>query len=432
MKRILLWVGLLAHCSLLSQHFDFQTTRADYLEAFTTGNNEIYIADSVRCFQYNEAAGALVPQLREYPLEHNGRGEVTKKLIEYWDAATETYANQELVSRSFDEKGVLIEEIKEQKTAEAAGFSNYVRIRYSRNFASLSEVTTQEEWDGADWVMQSRELYEYQDGIHPTSFTFQQWTGTDWINQFRSFTNYDDNNVAISTLFQLWQNDDWQNGNRTFIAYDSLGQLSVTEREIWSVVDTNWVTSSREVQQYENGENVETREEIYEDFSNTWLPQTRILKSYDADSRLYQTVSQTYFNESWVNIFKNTSIYDHVGNLTQLTGELWVEENWRLQNKCEFYYALFTSVSTSSDVAPLECIYMNPVGQHATFECVGLADYDTALLRIFNMTGQLVHHREVTNDKQFTIYETLPSACYQVLIQTEQGIVFNKKIIVAQ
>lgn len=433
MKRTLLWSWLLVSvCSLQAQYFDYQKIRNNQPDQIRLRSGEIFIADSVRCFQYNEALNDVVPQLREYALENNDQGEVTRKLVEYWDVTALEYLQREMILRNFNSNGDLIEEIKQIVSDGSDDFVNSTRVSYILNGAANPNETIHEEWDGEKWRLQSRELYEYQAGVRPTLFTFQLYENDAWQNQFRSFTNYDEMGKEASTLFQTWNDGVWLNGNRTFLEYDSTGQLAQTNREFWDVMAEEWLLSSREVQVYQFGQNTETRDELYQDFTESWLPQQRALKFYDEAGNLFQVTRQTYFNDDWVNVFKNISIYDENGNLIRAVGELWVEDDWRTQNSCDFYYSLFVTNVQDVLTTQLDCTYANPFLTGSSFDCMGLVEMQTAQLRIFNTQGQQIHYQDITNADNFNINKKMPTGLYQIVIQTERGIVFSEKIFVTQ
>lgn len=430
MKKTLLWsICLLIANVFYAQQFDYQSIKNNHEATIEFRNGEIFIADSVLCFQYDETSADVVPQLREYALATNDQGEVTEKLVEMWSTATNSYRDKQLFLRSFSGQNRLVEEITKVANNGAANFTNHSRIRFTRNAANNPTEVIREEWAGS-WILKSRELYEYQNGIRPTLFTFQTYENGNWVNNFRAFTNYNTGGKIASTLFQTWTDNNWLNGNRTFLSYNDDGQLILTNREIWDASITDWQLSSREIHVYQFGQNTETRDELYQDFDESWTPLSRKLKFYDDAGNLFQVTSQNYLNEDWVNVFKQISIYDENTNLSRSVGELWINQAWRTQNSCDFFYSLFVTNIRDLFEEQVTCKFANPMVTGSTFNCNGLSDMHDVSLRIFNLQGQQVHHQNIKNSDYFNINTKLPFGLYQVVLQTAQGIVFSKKVLV--
>ncbi|MFK7936318.1 MAG: T9SS type A sorting domain-containing protein [Saprospiraceae bacterium] len=430
MKNTLLWSLFLFSSYLLSaQTFDYQKIRKSQPDRVELRSGETFIVDSVLCFRYNEVLDGVVPELREYVLEINDQGEVTRKVVEYWDVAANQYLEREQVLRTFAGNGELIELVTQTVSDGSDNFINLNRTRFMRNAAGNPEEIVHEVWDN-NWQLESRELYEYEAGDRPSLFTFQMYENGAWQNQFQSFTNYNSDNKIASTLFQTWDNGVWQNGNRTFLSYDENGALILTNREVWNVSAGDWQLSSRQIQVYQFGINTEIRDELYQDFSDSWIPQQRELRFYDEAGNLFQSTKQTYLNEAWLNVFNNISIYDENGNLTRLIGQLWVEEDWRTQNTCDFYYSLFVTNVRNILQEQISCTYANPFKTGNAFNCAGLAEMQTAQLSIYNTQGQQVYYQNITYTDNFLINKKMPIGLYQIVIQTERGIVFSEKLFI--
>lgn len=429
MKKTLLWsIYLFFAATISAQTFDYQQIRNTQPDRIEMRSGEIFIVDSVLCFQYDEATAAVVPQLREYALATNDQGEVTEKLVEFWNTATNTYDNKQRFLRSFDSRGNLAEEVMQVATNNSFDFENSTRIRFTLNAVNNPTEVIREEWAGS-WVLQSRELYEYQNGIRPTLFTFQRYENGNWVNNFRTFTNYNTDGKIASTLFQTWTENNWLNGNRTFLSYNDNEQLTLTNREVWNASASDWQLSSREVQVYQFDRNTETVDELYQDFDETWLPQSRKLKFYDDNGNLFQVTSQNYLNGEWINIFKQLSIYDDNNNLTRSVGELWVNNNWRTQNSCDFFYSLFVTSVKDVFTEKMTCHFANPLQGEGVFHCDQLSSMEDVQVRVFNLQGQEVYRQSIINSDYFNINTTLPLGIYQVVVQTANGIVFSEKVM---
>lgn len=432
MKKALLW-GM---CLFLVGTIDAQTTKFDYREnlkkhrsTIDFRNGEIYIVDSVHCFQYNETIQDVVPQLREYSLATNQDGEVTTRLIEFWNVETNTFRDRHQVLRAFDNQGKLSEEILQLANNGSSTFENSTRTRYNRNVAGNPSQIIHEVWNNGNWESKTRELYEYQSSIKPTLFIFQEYENGNWVNSFRVFTNYNQQGKIASSLFQLWQSEGWVNGNRTFETYNNQGQQTLSIREGWNADLNDWVQSSRIVYEYQFGRNNEVRTELFQDFDESWIPQSRELKFYDDQGNNSQTTAQNYLNEEWINVFNTILVYDAEQNLSRSVGELWVNNAWRTQNSCDYFYTLFTTDVQDIFAAHLACNFPNPFPIGNTFHCTGLEQLGVTQLNIYSMEGKLVYRQDVTNNTDFQINPSLPMGLYQVVMHNEKGLVFSKKIV---
>jgi len=68
------------------------------------------------------------------------------------------------------------------------------------------------EWNGSQWVNQSRGNFKYDSRENQEYEFWELWNGVDWIASWRSFYSYNSSNLTSNAYAEIWYNENWVPG----------------------------------------------------------------------------------------------------------------------------------------------------------------------------------------------------------------------------
>jgi hypothetical protein len=222
----------------------FQNTFRTDLRYDNAGRRDTVIAEI-----WNSDAGMWV-DFRRSSFEYDSNGNDTLEVVESWDIINQTWENFRRFQRMYDSQNRLDLVRRESWNGNTSTWENDQRIDVS--YPSDSQVQTRQTWDGS-WVNEERQTaYLNGDTLSDSTLT-EDWDGSNWINNSRSdifYTTHESTQKIERVVLQDWDdgNQEWRNDNRVRFSYTSIIPVELArfeaQRTGGSDVRLTWQTAS--------------------------------------------------------------------------------------------------------------------------------------------------------------------------------------------
>ncbi len=178
-----------------------------------------------------------------------------------------------------------------------------------------------EMWDNGAWINSNLTSYTYS-GDLLQSIIYQGWSEGAWANLNKSVYTYDANGYTATMMYQLWNGSAWENIYELLFTVDVQG--NTTEIIQQSLIEGQWVKSSKTVYTYQDGKVMTTT--FYSWLAPDWVSYYRITNTYSGGN-LISSLGESYSNGTWQTTGKDTYTYDASNNNTQHLFSLWINES---------------------------------------------------------------------------------------------------------
>jgi hypothetical protein len=214
--------------------------------------------------------------------EYNPQGRIASIIVEDWDGgAWEPYEKIEII---YSPEGSFSEMI--EYVWFGGVWEEDYRMRWVRENGLLTQFLA-EYWDGEEWVVESQQMYEYDNDGNNTVVLFRSYDEFDevWENQMRFLYSYDAAGNRTESITQFWDEDeeDWMNFMRTVYTHDTRGNTTQSILYIWFASDETasrmtgqWFHTSRNSYLYDGNDNRLMM--VWESWDGqAWVPSYRYL-----------------------------------------------------------------------------------------------------------------------------------------------------------
>lgn len=284
---------------------------------------------------------------------------------------------------------------------------------YNAN-VKITETLTQQNNNG--WDDASRILYTYNGNGYEEDRTYQNYSNNMWVNLLKSEHTYDGNGNITQTISYLWDSNNslWMQSDRTISTY--MGNVVVEELfEYYDELGGSWLTNGRTVYTL-NGNNQHETQTDQEWVNGGWMDDEKIQITYNGngDIALTEKFDWNDNTNSWDPASKNDYIYNNDMQLYQTISQAWINNSWLNVGRFTHTYGPYQSVEELG-VNRLH-VYPNPASDIIT---VNLENTGQSIATIFNAEGKVVD-RQVLSGKINTLpLGRLPIGNY--FIQLMQG-----------
>ena len=431
-EQILILFSCFFSLNLLGQAPDIQTV----IQNHQTKSNrvherdaDVFIVDSVYCYQRDQATGQDIPVSRVYNLEYSDMGLVFEDLLQTYDAVNQTWVNSQYTTKTFDGNDELIENLVE--TWDGSDWVNSTRTLNTINTLGDVEEVLNQTWDNGAWVNVDRNVFTYDMSNNNDKLLYDIWSGTDWEPDFQIFFAYNTENQRVASIFQKYLNGSYVNINRTFISYfDNTDLISEESAEVWDATNSEWLSSSRLSFDYDSEGNQLSR------LREAWNAQEEIYvnaeiteDTYSSEGYNAATVNKTWNGTDWVNNNLIQRTFDEDGNLKIFRFSFWQNDAWVEASHCEFFCTLIFVDNVDNQEKVDQCSIPNPFLPGQYISCTKSSNYEQLQLEIIDPNGKTVLVQPLD---QFIDGSKLQNGWYIFQIKKENLPIQTEKIIVQQ
>ncbi len=281
------------------------------------------------------------------------------------------FINLDKRSFTYDVQNNLIEEIYQFWAGEIWDNRTRSTMGYNNNFVI---ETTNDDWNGFEWVKNNQRLYEYDENNNETLEVLNYWSGTNWDYHMRQISNYNSNNLITEFIWDEYFGNGWSHLEKNIYTYDT--QNLIEDKKLhWETFE--WDTSSR------------------------------IIYFYNSNEKCIERSFQFYRNSGWEDWTRSIFEYDVFGNLSVESSYTWVFTEWVNNHRYINSYTQLTStesVQTEKMYYFLQQNYPNPFNPSTTIQ-YAVSSTQFVTLKIYDLLG-----REVAT----LVNEEKPAGSYNV------------------
>lgn len=392
---------------------------------------DVYVVDSVYCYQRNQTSGEDIPVSRVYNLEFTELGVVFESLQQLYDVDNQVWINDRYTTNTFDANDELIEVVNE--IWDGTTWMNSTRILNELNNNGEIGTVINQHWESGEWVNDNRSTFTYNASNDNDKLVYELWEDNDWSPDFQIFYAYNTDHLLVASIFQKWDANAnmYGNINRTFRSYFTGTDLVSEETaEVWDAfaADPDWIPSSRLTFEYDSDDNQLSRlRESWNNVEEIYVNAELVTDAYSPEGYNVETITQVWQNNAWANQNKTSQEYDEVGNLTIFRFSFWQNDDWTEASHCEFFSTL-TFVDDVTEVEnELNCKLPNPFSNGDFILCENMRQNETLDLTIYDLNGKMVLSKPFDNQVNTSHFS---KGIYFFTIQNKGNIIFREKIII--
>ncbi|MFC2113187.1 T9SS type A sorting domain-containing protein, partial [Bacteroidota bacterium] len=366
------------------------------------------------------------------------------EIYQEWDTISKGWMNMIRIDNDYSANDLISNSL--ESVWKEGNWGNSYSIEYDYNEFGDLETRTDRDWDTVSlaWINDFKTERQYNSIGSITTVVLKEWDtdASDWVNEFQQVLNYDEYFQVESVLSQTWNGNLWIDSLRTSYTYTAEGRTSQYLEEMWDVSD--WIGVYREDYTYDSTE-ITIEIDDWNTTSKTWENQTLIIyfidelgylmveqweywnslssayeigyyDEYDDDGTNPESFSKTWndtLNEFTGGIRILTTYYDDANrSLLQRIIQEWDTDasDWLNFQKTNYFWSSNVSVE-SIILSGSYNIFPSPFSSIINVE----RDDDPesiSVLKIFDLTGKLVHQTELTDRKTTLDLSFLESGVY--------------------
>ncbi|MCB0594647.1 MAG: hypothetical protein H6557_12000 [Lewinellaceae bacterium] len=214
-------------------------------------------------------------------------------------------------------------------------------------------ATTLKRWDyeSGDWGLQDSTVYAYDENNNLTEALALAWNGILWSKSLRITNTYNARNQPTSSTDESWDGTNWitQYGNRqTLWEYDEDGNVTQVISRFRG--DEAWGESLKSIYVYDPVSSNLSSRAILANLEGSGLEnyEQELYPSCNDRGNPLITILQSWENEQWVTVRRESQEYNEDGNCTLLLVQTPDGENWTDKYRNAYTYGPSTLLSGSA------------------------------------------------------------------------------------
>ncbi|GHT49206.1 hypothetical protein AGMMS49982_02160 [Bacteroidia bacterium] len=201
----------------------------------------------------------------------------------------------------------------------------------------------------ADGTPSDKQIYQYDEYGHITSFENYAWSGDSWYPAPISKDEYEYDVYGNRTKHTeyTWDGYTWEKTAKEERAYDANGNQTLSADYYWYDTDAAWIGSGTKTESVYDAHNLLTSEASYSWVGSDWEGQSKYEYTYDEASGKETSVSiSNWTGTGWEFSRLTTTGYDAQGNETLLAAWDWDGASWVEDETQSFKYTYTYDPST--------------------------------------------------------------------------------------
>lgn len=388
---------------------------------------------------------------------YDDSGNILVTIEQMWLTGIKDWVNTVKVSHQYDASGNRLSEHRQRWDSGIADWVNFKIYLYTYDDSGNQLSILYQVWDtgNGDWLPEHKYSNTYDDSGNLQSKFYQQWNNeiSDWVNIYLSSYTYDDSENMLSNLDKRWNSEigDWVNNYLSSYTYEASGNCLLIFYHNWESEIGDWVNTNLISYTYDDSGNILS--EIMQKWDNgidNWVNWYNYSYTFDASGNRLKKMFQLWSSETedWINKWKANYDYDY--NANKITGIFyyWSNEEWvsdiggfefSIFNnylffidyvyKAEVYYSsLYVGIDGESIQPKGNPSFCSPNPAKNVVNVTNLFEKE-ASLKIYNMNGQQVNEKLLTEGQNQVSLQNLSPGIYLFVVQSENSRVQNKVVV---
>ena len=245
-----------------------------------------------------------------------------------WDDAAHAWVDPVRLSYTYNGQGNPTQEV----AADSTSGTNLSRVQYTYDAQGRNTQELDQLWSGGAWQNQSRYIASYDTQGNLTEELQENWRNNTWSTSFGSrYANGYTNNVLTSVTQTVWDNGSYVNSRRELYTLVN-GQWNTVTYQTWAA--NNWQDEDRFVNLVWTNWNLKQPASFTaEHWAIGWAVASYATMTYPANGGVVTLEQVPGPNNTRVNYFRISELYDAYGNPTNYREEQWLTNAWQLENE---------------------------------------------------------------------------------------------------
>lgn len=331
-----------------------------------------------------------------------------------WNITTKSWDLTENDVIEYDAFGNWIVAYVNRKDTILGLFRTYIEIRYE--FDKYNNLAKTIESDRSDVTGQLELAYktDYLYSGNQFQKCFSERIKGAWQYKSKYTITYRPDSKPESVLTQNWNNTkaSWVNDYREDNAFNDLNQNTSWMKQNWDTISSSWIPEAKKEYTYQTSGVSETYLfSTWDATASKWQGGISINQKNDENGNLMKYIAMGWdhaglkwygrlniefthnLNFSSNQILSFMNAYDHPNMVLTLTDNKWVNNDWVLKSKADFYYSEQDVTGVNETTKNSFILYPNPAKNTVTIAIDGLK----GLFEIFNLQGSKVLSNILTN-----------------------------------
>jgi len=300
--------------------------------------------------------------------------------------------------------------------------------QYTWTYDANNNLTSElyQNWNGSAWENYLLYTCTYDANNNQTSQLHQEWNGSAWENYLLYTYTYDANNNQTSQLHQGWNGSAWENYLLYTYTYDANNNQTSQLYQGWN--GSTWENEWQDTYTYDANNNLTSR--LYQEWNGSaWENYLLYTYTYDTNSNLTSGLYQGWNGSTWENYSLYTNTYDADNFMTSESERFWNDDGTIITGDSTRYY-FHTVVGINDLIVPLRSltVYPSPTSATITIELSNTTAIKNTYLTIYNLNGQQLITRRITEPKTDIDISGLQKGVYFVRVHNDQAVMVEKII----
>lgn len=340
-------------------------------------------------------------------------GPIETMTNQFWDEESNSWFTYTSMTNTYT-NGLVSSQLTETLDFTTSNLVESGKSNYSYGTDNLADEVIQYTWNSStnSWDSYLKDVISYTDDNKEDIVTTSIWANGEWVNSSKTLFSYS-NGLNSQQIEQEWINDSWANTLRTDYAYDNEEIIQEDTYE-WNIITSSW-DPIRKATTLTDGTAITILYEVYKD--GQWVNEGRETQTLDANRYVVETVEEYWdqFTNSWILQTRTMLTNNDQGWVEEMTTEFWEDGTWYMSARLLFtYYTGALSIAQSEEFAALR-IYPNPAKEYFTISNNEVIKNGT--IKVYNITGQEVLSQTISGSSLNRVnISQLSSGMYTVQI----------------
>ena len=423
----------------------FRTEGNSYKNA-QNANEIVYLCDST--FSYN-----TIGEQKRITYTRDEKGKILILHAQTWNSGEGVWENKYKYNYTYDVSGNKLMDISQRWVGD---WVNESKVIYTNDASGNILIKLNQNWSigTGNWINSEKYSYALDASGQIISYVYQKWKTAinNWENQTRYIYTYDASGNWLTGLIQEWDtginawvdkyfgnytydvagnwlglhlkvwnkaNSVWENSYKSTYTYNASKQMLSEQQQNWNSGINMWVNSYRRIHTYEAaGNKLLEFEYMWNTQINDWESSLKTEYEYDYTS---QTVAAIQYE--WSGVWVPTS-FGYI-ELFIFNNHLFTTNGY----KAEAYYSSYSLGIEDKDIkTKVNTTFCSPNPANDLVNVTNLYKKE-AILKIYNMTGNLVDKKLIDKEPNQVSVQNLSPGIYLFVLQFENSRIQNKVVV---
>lgn len=316
-------------------------------ELIQQSNHEFtYHPNGIMATNHNQMNWDTSNELWQYETkeEYNDQGEITRKILKYWDVPNNDWrSNIEVTYEYLEDGSIEVRNFSWDSESQQMILGIQRRYKYANKYEGENLVEqvyssfVEENWYN-DW----KKTYEYDSNNNVTEQIKYESNETDWLPKEKTTNKYDSNNKLIEQTKYVFRENEWLPTYKTINEYDQWGNQVLYDNAFWD--ENHWTTTYRSTREFiASGIQIKSDTYDWDSKLQTLVHTFKFRLELDSEERTISRISSKWDSDKEEWVINTKSLYNYPNDNETITeyyeqGIIGEEIGFEEDFTDEFYY----------------------------------------------------------------------------------------------